>query len=93
MCMYCGSMERHRLAWAYFEKMTDLFDGLAKSILHVAPDISFEGRLKRLLGSSYLTADLFNPRAMVKMDITDIQYDDETFSSPARLTGQRVPGM
>ena len=48
-------------------------------MLHVAPEISFESRLKRLLGSSYLTADLFNPRAMVKMDITDIQYDDETF--------------
>ena len=27
----------------------------------------------------YVSADLFNPRAMVRMDITDIQYRDNTF--------------
>jgi len=35
--------------------------------------------LKERLGSNYLTADLFNPRAMVKMDICDIQYPDSSF--------------
>ena len=32
-----------------------------------------------MLGDGYLTADLFDPRVMVKMDITNIQYPDETF--------------
>jgi len=31
------------------------------------------------LNDGYLTADLSNPKAMVKMDITDIQYPDESF--------------
>lgn len=31
------------------------------------------------MGPDYLTADLYNPQAMVQMDITDIQYPDESF--------------
>ena len=34
---------------------------------------------RKQLGDDYLSADLFNPLAMVKMDITDIQYPDESF--------------
>jgi SAM-dependent methyltransferase len=77
--MYCNSLERHRLVWLYFEKMTDLFDGAPKTMLHVAPEPMIQGLLKERLASGYLTADLFSPAAMVKMDITDIQYGDDTF--------------
>jgi SAM-dependent methyltransferase len=48
-------------------------------MLHVAPESCFESRFKERLGAGYLTADLFSPLAMVKMDITDIQYPDQTF--------------
>lgn len=48
-------------------------------MLHVAPEYCFEPRFKRLLDDDYLTADLFNPRVMVKMDITDIQYTNQSF--------------
>jgi ubiquinone/menaquinone biosynthesis C-methylase UbiE len=48
-------------------------------MLHLAPEPVFENLLKHHLGSGYLTADLCDPRAMVKMDITDIQYPDESF--------------
>ncbi len=47
-------------------------------MLHVAPETCFAKRFKKILGKNYLTADLNNP-AMVKMDITDIQYNDESF--------------
>ena len=57
-CVHCGALERHRLVWLYFERMTDLFDGRPKSTLHVAPEQMFENLLKRYLGSCYLTADL-----------------------------------
>lgn len=79
MCPHCEALERHRFVWLYFAKCTNLFDGRAKKMLHVAPEISFEDRLKQRLGGSYITADLMNSRAMVKMDITDIQYPEETF--------------
>jgi SAM-dependent methyltransferase len=79
MCIHCGALERHRFVWLYLNRMTDIFDGRTKSILHVAPEPCFENRLKKRLGDSYVTADLTSPRAMVKMDITDIQYPDESF--------------
>jgi SAM-dependent methyltransferase len=59
--------------------MTDLFDGRPKQVLHVAPERCFEPRLKKCLGLGYLTADLLSPRAMVKMDIAQIQYPAESF--------------
>ncbi|MBI3831903.1 MAG: methyltransferase domain-containing protein [Planctomycetes bacterium] len=78
-CMYCGAVERHRLVWLYWKMKTDLFDGRPKKMLHVAPEPAFEGLLRRRLGAGYLTADLFDARAMVKMDVGKIQYPNETF--------------
>jgi SAM-dependent methyltransferase len=79
MCVHCGALERHRFVWLYLNRKTDLFDGRTKRMLHVAPERCFEYRLKECLGGSYVTSDLLDPRAMVKMDITDIQYPDESF--------------
>jgi len=78
-CKWCGARERHRLVWLYFKKMTDLFDGRPKNMLHVAPERAFENLLKHHLGPGYLTADLHKSSAMVRMDITDIDYAEETF--------------
>lgn len=78
-CMFCGALERHRFVWLYFRKMTNLFDETPKKMLHVAPEQCFESRLRSCLGQSYITADLLDPRAMVRMDITNIQYPDEYF--------------
>lgn len=77
-CAHCGAVERHRLCWLFLQKKTALFDGKPKRMLHVAPEPCFESRFKKSLGGGYLTADLFD-RAMVKMDITDIQYSDQWF--------------
>jgi SAM-dependent methyltransferase len=79
MCYHCGSLERHRFAWLYFQNKTNLFNCKPKKMLHVAPEACFESQLSQLIGDGYLTADLQHPNAMVKMDIMDIQYPDETF--------------
>jgi hypothetical protein len=79
LCPHCQSLERHRLVWLYFNRATDLFDGRERAMLHVAPEPSIESRLRARLGPGYLTADLFNPRAMVRMDITAIVYPDDYF--------------
>ena len=63
----------------YGKERRIFFDGKAKKMLHVAPEHCFESKFKEQLGDKYLTADLFSPRAMVKMDITDIQYSDQSF--------------
>ena len=79
ICVHCGARERHRFVWLYFNKMTDLFDGRPKKVLHIAPESCLESGLRSRLGQNYITADLFNPKAMVRMDITDIQYPDGYF--------------
>ena len=78
-CPGCGSLERHRLAWMVFEQHTNLFDPVEKSLLHIAPEGIMSYKLRNLSHVDYLSADLSDPGAMVKMDITDIQYPDNTF--------------
>jgi len=78
-CAHCGAFERHLLLWLFLSEKTDLFDGRPKTMLHVAPEPCLEPRLRKRLGGGYVTADLFSPRAMVKMDISDIHYGDQSF--------------
>jgi SAM-dependent methyltransferase len=78
-CPRCGVLERHRLLWLFLTKKTDLFNGEQKKMLHIAPEPWVETKFRKVLGQGYLTADLYNPNAMVKMDITDIQYPKESF--------------
>ena len=59
--------------------MTDLFNGRTKQMLHVAPEPIFEELLTARLKTGYLTADLYDPHVMLNMDITNIQYKDESF--------------
>ena len=78
-CPTCGALERDRLVWLFFNRRTRLFDRGHKRMLHVAPERSLENRFRQVPGLDYLTADLENERAMVRMDITDIQYPDDSF--------------
>jgi hypothetical protein len=79
ICIHCGAHERHRFVWLYFSRYTDLFDGHAKRVLHVAPETCMEPRLRQNLGGGYVTADMGNRQAMLKMDVTDIQCPDKSF--------------
>ena len=79
ICPICGSLERQRGVWYFFEHKTNLFDRSPKSMLHIAPEKEFSRRLRRVSVLAYLSADLNDPEAMVKMDITDIPYPNNTF--------------
>ena len=79
MCPSCGSLERHRFVWLYFQRQTDLFDREFESVLHVAPEPCFLPRFLRLLGPGYLTADFLDDSVMERMDITDIGHEDGAF--------------
>jgi SAM-dependent methyltransferase len=65
--------------WLYLNSKTNLFDGKPKTMIHVAPESCLESRFRQRLRDGYLTADLVNPRARIKMDITQIQYPDQSF--------------
>lgn len=78
-CVRCGSLERHRITWLFFNQHTNLFDAKPKQMLHIAPEACFQHRLKQRVGTGYLSADLNRSSAMVKMDITAINYPDQSF--------------
>jgi predicted SAM-dependent methyltransferase len=78
-CIWCGSLPRHRLIWLFFERKTNLFIDAPNNMLHIAPEKAFTTKLKKILGEGYITADLYND-AMIKMDITDIQFPNNYFS-------------
>lgn len=78
-CPVCNSLERHRLDWIFFREKTDLFDQNSKKMLHVAPEPFFASRLKHIANLDYVTGDLNDPRAMVTMNITNIDFPDNYF--------------
>lgn len=81
-CPHCGSLERHRLVWRYFQLRTNLFDGRRRKVLHVAPEACFVPHLSRMLGEGYVTADVDNARApMVRLDACAMPYPDQTFDA------------
>lgn len=73
MCPWCGSIERHRLIWLFFQRNTDLFDGCSKWFLHFAPEPAFVRALSEFLGGGYITADLQND-SMLRLDMTRIPF-------------------
>jgi len=78
-CPVCRSLQRHRLVWLYLKRQTNLFDQSPKKMLHFAPEPALMGSFHDLPYIDYLSADLYDSNAMVKMDINDIQYPDGSF--------------
>jgi SAM-dependent methyltransferase len=63
----------------YMVQKTDLFHDVSKKMLHVAPEDQLSRLLEKTDSIDYLSSDLSSPTVMVKMDITDIQYPDNSF--------------
>ena len=77
-CPHCGSLERHRLLWLYLQSRTDLFSKSVR-LLHFAPEECFQNVFKKSKTMEYISADLYAHNAMIKMDITDIKFQDNIF--------------
>ena len=78
-CPVCRSLQRPRLGWLFLNGPEVNISRPSISMLHIAPEPALAARLMTLENLDYLSADLFDPKAMVRMDITDIQYPDHTF--------------
>lgn len=79
ICPYCHSLERHRLFWLFLEKRTNFLSSPPQKALHIAPEAILEIKLRALIGNGYITADLFARNVDMRMDITDIQFPENTF--------------
>lgn len=78
LCRWCLSLERHRGLWLYLHERTNVLTAPVK-MLHFAPEDQFQKLLKDAPNIDYTSADLDMPTAMVKMDITNITFPDDTF--------------
>ena len=79
-CIWCGSLERHRLVWLYLQKKLNFTKyGAESRFLHIAPEECLEPKLRRAFPGKYLTADLFDEKVDMKMDISQIGFPDQTF--------------
>lgn len=78
VCPRCNAFERHRLLWLYFEAKTNLFSESAR-VLHVGPEYGLQKALKSKPNIEYVSIDLSSPLAMLKMDITDLHFEDDGF--------------
>jgi len=80
-CPICGSLDKTRLLYLYLKNCTDFFQR-PQRVLHFAPEPMVENPGRAVSGSGYTTADLFPyGLLMIKVDITDIQFADNTFDS------------
>ncbi len=77
-CPRCHSVERHRLLWLYLQSRTDFFERPMK-VLHFGALYCMQRVIERLVNVDYVTADLVDEAAMLRMDISDIRFDDATF--------------
>lgn len=77
-CPRCGSLERHRLLWLYLRDMTNLFVDNLK-LLDIAPMDCLQRKFRAMPNIDYISVDLESPLAMVKMDITDMQFPGNQF--------------
>jgi SAM-dependent methyltransferase len=77
-CPSCDSRERQRLLTLYLRDRTNLYRDQLK-ILHVAPEDCIAPELSRLRNLDYVSADLASSAAMVRMDVTNIQFPDHAF--------------
>jgi len=80
LCPVCDSSDRERLVYLWLKQKTDLLDR-PQRILHLAPEPSLSALFLRMKNPGYLTGDLMNPAAMVRIDVTRIPYDDGHFEA------------
>ncbi|MCA9247646.1 MAG: class I SAM-dependent methyltransferase [Planctomycetales bacterium] len=79
-CPVCNATDRERLLYLYLTQRTDLFHKPMR-LLHVAPEHNLRQAIRRHANIEYLSADLSGANVMVAMDITDIQYPDNSFDA------------
>jgi SAM-dependent methyltransferase len=77
-CPSCNSLERTRLMWFYLINEAKV-ETLPLKILHFAPEKFIEKKLKKLPNIQYISADINPAFADVKVDITSIPFNNNTF--------------
>jgi predicted SAM-dependent methyltransferase len=78
VCPHCCSTDRERLVYLYLRTNKWIFSQPVK-VLHVAPEAQLQRVLRGRSNIDYLSVDLNSPLAMVKMDLTQVELDSNSF--------------
>lgn len=77
-CPICRSRERYRLLTLFLENETNFFTK-GGSVLEIGPAKGFSARCKQYKNIKYVSVDLSSELADKKMDITHLEFDDNSF--------------
>lgn len=77
MCHFCGSNDRTRHLFMFFDKI-GLWEKFGNaSVLHFAPEVTIAEKIKSLKPASYAMGDLYpNKEEYQKIDVTQIPFQD-----------------
>ena len=78
LCPGTLSLERHRLLWLYLNKKTKLLEKNI-SVLHVAPEIIFIKKFKKIANWDYVSIDLKSPLADIKANVYKLPFRENCF--------------
>jgi SAM-dependent methyltransferase len=81
VCPGCRSRERDRLAWLFLQARQDTLLYRHQQFLHIAPEPRLGAYLANIIGEGYITADLMRRDVMVRMDVQDMLYPNETLDA------------
>jgi len=78
-CHYCDCNDRERHLFMYFDRLS-LWDKFKDArILHFAPENPLSKKIEQLLPLEYVKCDLFPKEDWIKIDITKIDFEDNSF--------------
>lgn len=78
-CPVCKSLARHRFVWTFFQQAKLPIHRKNLRILHIAPEDAIRNLFLSIPGADYISGDLYNKNAMVKMDVCAINYPENCF--------------
>ena len=81
VCPRCRSRERDRLTWLFLRDRRDTLFRRHMQFLHVAPEPRLSKFFFDVIGEGYITADLMRKDVMVKLDVQDMVYPNETMDA------------
>lgn len=79
LCPGCRTLERHRKLVLFLRRGSDLFEPRQRRVLHIAPERFLQNLLRQQAHLEYLSGDLQDPTAMVRLDVTAMQFADDHF--------------
>jgi predicted SAM-dependent methyltransferase len=81
VCPGCRSRERDRLTWLFLREREESLFRRHMQFLHVAPEPRLSRYFFDLIGEGYITADLMRRDVMVRMDVQEMLYPNETMDA------------